>query len=144
MKVTKEELAEMLQDSEYGNISEQLIQTAKDNDLVIVSGYSDDGMYFDGAMCDSADVYDGGVVRFTKDGVLLEWDDLEKDEIDEVRAYIHTLDTEDFGEITAIWNQDGYAWQYETDIPHSVFRLEEQGELYALGIVFDLEEIEGF
>jgi hypothetical protein len=43
--------------------------------------------------------------------------------------------------IKTIWDEGGYSWQYETDIPHATFEIVEDGEKYCKGIVFNLADI---
>ena len=47
-------------------------------------------------------------------------------------------------EIEAKWddNDVGASWTYETDIPHKTFKVMEGGDLYCLGIVIDLNNLE--
>ena len=33
------------------------------------------------------------------------------------------------------------SWKYETEIPHATFRIMESGELYCVGIVFDIQSL---
>lgn len=45
-------------------------------------------------------------------------------------------------QIEAIWGKDGISWQYKTDIPHATFNVMEDDEVYCIGIVFDIKELE--
>ena len=38
------------------------------------------------------------------------------------------------------WNQA--TWSYETDIPHETFKIWEDGELFCIGLVFSIEDIQ--
>lgn len=126
--MTAIELARKLDGCEYGlEVSEEDVQLAKENGLVIVYGYSDDNMEFDGALHDEVGCYDGGVARVCKFGVYT----------DEVPA------NTELREIKAVWcaTEDSAPWTYETDIPHATFNVYEDGELYCVGIVFSLEDL---
>ena len=133
--MTKKELAEKLNGTEYAGyrvFSEEIIKEAKESGLVIVYGASDDLMEFEGAFTDEAGCFDGGTVWFNKKSVCYE---------DEVSAeYKYS--------ITAKWcngeDEDGNpaTWSYETSIPHETFKIWEAGELFCIGIVFSIIDIE--
>lgn len=141
-KLTKEQLAETLNGNEYGNeITKEQEQQAKEAGLVVVFGGSDDLMELRGAIYDEFSCYDGGEIKFTKEGTQIEEDDME---VLEKYNLVHKLNT-----IEAIWDE-GYdagegdercSWQYKTEIPHSTFRIMEDGELYCVGIVFSISDL---
>lgn len=143
MKVTKEQLAQSLQGMQYKDFSEEVLKTAKDNDLVIVSGFSDDGIQFDGAIDDLTYIYKAQTIRFDRNGVIPEWEEFDKEDMDEVRAYIKAIDNKEYGEITGIWGEGDYGWHYETEIPHVTFEVLDDDQKYCLGIVFAIEDIAG-
>lgn len=145
MKVTKEDLADLLQFTEYGDMVPEKIKTiAEENGMVIVYGYSDDLIEFDGAISDEAYVSDNTVVRFDKSGVIPEWDSIDKEIEQEVRDYFKRVDETQTSTITALWNRDNYAWTYETEIPHATFQVCEGDHYYCKGIVFELKDVAGF
>lgn len=130
--MTKKELAEKLNGIEYvgyGMFSKEIIREAEENGLIIVYGASDDLMEFAGALEDEGCCYEGGIVYFDQSGVSM--DDTERDY-----------------SITAKWcdgeDEEGNpaTWSYETDIPHEAFKIWEGGELYCIGIVFSVEDLE--
>ena len=136
-KLTKEQLAETLNGNEYGNeITEAQEQQAKESGLVVVFGYSDDNMELRGALNDEFGCYNGGEIKFTKEGKEIDEDDME---VLEKYNAVPPLNT-----IEAIWNQpfdetdEICSFQYQTDIPHSKFRIMEDEELYCVGIVFNV------
>ena len=141
-KLTKEQLAETLNGNEYGNeITKEQEQQAKESGLVVVFGYSDDNMELRGALDDVFDCYNGGEIKFTKEGKEIDEDDMG---VLEKYNAVPPLNT-----IEAIWGE-GYdtgegdercSWQYKTDIPHSTFRVMEDGELYCVGIVFNVSDL---
>ena len=142
MLVTKEQLAETLNGNEYGNeITKEQEQQAKENGLVVVFGYSDDNMELRGAFDDELGCYDGGKIKFTKEGQQIEEDDMEILEKYNVVPKLNTIES--------VWDQ-GYdtgegdercSWQYKTGIAHSTFRIIEDGELYCVGIVFNILDL---
>lgn len=127
--MTKKEVAEQLNGRAYGDIPKELCEAAKEAGLVIVCGASDDLMEFYGAIEDEGGCFDGGTVWFDKDGVSQDGS---------LRA----------NEIKALWceghTSDGLpaTWTYETEIPHETFNIWEDGELYCVGIVFSIEDIQ--
>jgi hypothetical protein len=43
--------------------------------------------------------------------------------------------------IEVVWDAEGYSWIYETEIPHAVFDILEDGEKFCRGIVFDIRSL---
>ncbi len=63
--MSPQELATKLNGREYGNeTSVQLERTAKENNLVIAFGYSDDNLELRGAIRDEYGAYDGTTAKF--------------------------------------------------------------------------------
>jgi hypothetical protein len=140
--LTAEQLAETLNGNEYGNeIAKEQAQLAKENGLVVVFGYSDDNIEFRGAIDDEIGCYDGGEIFFTKEGKQIDEDDMEVLEkhnavppLNKIEAIFGT--TYDRGE-----GDEPCSWKYETEIPHSTFRIMEDGELYCVGIIFNISDL---
>lgn len=135
--MTKETFAELLTCREYGNeIERHEEQTAKENGLVVVFGYSDDYTEFRGAIYDELG---SGKHEFTKAGVFKHEDDVEV-----LEKYDNPVT---FNKIKAVWNpkdDTGKAfasWAYETDIPHATFDILDEGMLYCRGIVFSINDL---
>lgn len=119
--------ADKLDGREYGSeITKAEASEAAQDGIVIVYGYSDDNMEFNGALYDEVGCFDGGVARVCEFGVYT----------DEAPANTKLR------EIKAVWCAPGKpAWSYETDIPHEKFNINEDGELFCEGIVFSLEDL---
>ena len=119
------ELASRLNGSEYGCEVGTLDEIfAKDNGLVIVHGYSDDNVELRGAVSDELDCYDGGEFWINNKGEIA-WSA-----------------QDGYKKIECVWcGPSGASWEYRTDIPHETFRVYEDGELYCVGIVFDLLDV---
>lgn len=125
------EFAKSISGKEYGypQFTKEEIETAKENGFVIVYGYSDDLMEFEGAIEGEADCYLGGGVCFNK--------------LDIIRGRIILPSSK----VTAIWNRDEdengnlITWTYETSIPHETFMIYECTEPYCRGIVFRIEDV---
>ena len=88
-------------------------ELARENNLVVVFGYSDDCAEFRGAIDDEVDCYDGGRV-FEKNGFYID----------------------------AKWCIGNTAWIYDTNIPHESFMVwDNDGTAYCLAIVFSMDSI---
>lgn len=139
-KMTPTELAQMLDGAEYGlDDRKEELNLARENGLVVVYGYSDDLMEFEGAIRDEVGCYEGGKALLTADGVLNNL----MDECDFHDCKFYKLAAKNAKAIKAVWCAPGseYAWTYETDIPHSAFRVLEGGEPYCEGIVFSIDNL---
>lgn len=113
--MTLKEFASLLDGREYGcEMTPHEEEVAKELGFVVVFGYSDDNAELRGAIDDEIGCYDGDV---------LEHEDLP-------------------GRIFAHWcpSKMDCSWAYETDIPHESFRIYEDGELYCVGIVCDINK----
>lgn len=115
----------------YSQFTEEEIQTAKENGIVIVYGASDDLMEFDGAIYDEIGCFDGGKAYISKDGVVQEIPDSDTMEIEAVWCDKETLDE----------NGNIIIWTYKTDIPHEMFMIYDEGKPYCRGIVFRLKDL---
>lgn len=142
-KLTKEQLAETLNGNDYlHEISREQEQLAKENGLVVVFGYSDDNVEFRGAIYEEFGGYEGCTIEFTKNGQVIE-----EDEMYVLKKYnvVPKLNT-----IEAIWGEsydtgegdEECSWQFKTDIPHSTFRIMEDGDLFCVGIVFSISDLQ--
>lgn len=140
--MTKEELANLLNGRQYRNeITEEECKLAKDNNLVVVFGCSDDLAELRGAIRGEilVDIYSS--FSLCKDGVFPTKEEIEEGicthKIDRYYKY-------ESKKIDTIWGKNtGYSWTYKTDIPHTTFDIVEDGEKYCRGIVFSLEDLPG-
>ena len=111
--MTLKQFAALLDGREYGSeITPEEEKLAKELGYVVVFGYSDDNAELRGAIDDEIGCYDGGV---------LEHDDLP-------------------APIYADWCPEDIecSWAYGTSMPHENFYIYEDGELYCVGIVCDI------
>lgn len=134
--MTKKELAALLNGRSLGDeMSEQDEVDAKENDLIVIYGYSDDLAEIRGAIYEEVSCYDGGVIPFLS-GDLLEKkcdnDDCPHEEDMLEKAKI----------VKAHWCSGKIPWTYETEIPHETFDIMEDGIVFCRGIVFDRRDIE--
>lgn len=114
--MTKEELAAMLNGRQYcEEVTPEIEQIAKDNNLLIVFGYSDDLCELRGAIFGEIGCYDGGTITHKE---------LPKP-------------------IEALWcSGRDCTWSYETELPHAEFNIYEGDELYCIGMVVDMNHTE--
>jgi hypothetical protein len=138
------ELAEKLNGCQYREeVSKELAAQAKENNLVIVFGASDDLMEFRGAIDDEIGAYEGTTAYLTADGLL-------NASKCPSGSYCLYFDKEKAAakKIKAIWcdypGDIDCEWSYETDIPHATFDVmsdDRDGSVYCRGIVFSLDDL---
>lgn len=117
---------------EMGPVDEMM---AKDFGYVVVFGYSDDNTEFRGAINDEIGCYNSRDILLDKQGLIEKCDC-------ECKYYKAAI--KEAKVIKAIWNGNGYpCWTYETEIPHAIFDVIDDGEKYCRGIVFYFEDLEG-
>ena len=133
--MNSQELAATLNNRQYRHeMTAQARSLAKECGLVVVYGASDDLMEFSGAVEDEIGCFNGGKAYFTRDGLLV--NDCDNDRCPHF-AKLKAAATP----IEAKWDTEGYAWVYETTIPHSTFDIWEDGGKYCRGIVFSLADV---
>jgi hypothetical protein len=139
--ITKEQLAETLNGREYGNeITELEEQQAKESGLVVVFGYSDDNVELRGAIDEEIGAYNGTTILI--DTITHEIIEDDTDD-DDSRVYLLRKHKVKLAEIKAIWSpkEPDCSWIYKTEIPHSTFKIMEDGELYCVGMVFNISDL---
>ena len=130
----RKELAALLNGRQYMNeVTEAEARQAREDGLVIVYGYSDDNMEFDGAIRDEVGCYNGGTAYLGEKGLL--YNDCDNDDCPHFAKLQAKAPS-----ITAKFDVDGYTWVYETAIPHDTFDIWEGEETYCRGIVFSLSD----
>ncbi|GHT09055.1 hypothetical protein FACS189426_06290 [Bacteroidia bacterium] len=139
--MTKEELAALLDGREHRDeIFKDEEKAAKESGLVVVFGASDDLMELRGAIRDEIGCYEGGTACFDENGLL------ENECENEDCPHFEKI-KEKAKKIEALWcakevTEDNYiSWTYETDIPHSTFKIMEDEEIYCIGIVFSIYDL---
>lgn len=126
--LTHDDFAKKLNGREYGNeITKEEIKEAKENGLVVVYGASDDLMEFAGAIDEEVSCDTGGYFRVTSK-----------------KLKVKKGDVTSKNKIYADWDnrQKGASWCYDTEIHHSTFNIYEDGELYCIGIVFSIHDLQ--
>ena len=142
--MTARELAEMMDSRTYGSeITYAEIEEAKESGLVIVFGASDDLMEIRGAIDGEVDCYEGGSVLLDLDKRAI-FNPAQDCDCDNENCPLRLEKEAKCSEITAIWcGENDSSWSYETDIEHETFQIIDDGELYCIGIVFALDDLEG-
>lgn len=131
------ELAGRLSGRQIGSeMTKEDRQEAKESGIVVVYGYSDDGMAIRGAVDHFVDCYGGGgVVHLTRKGVLV-------NHCDCLDCPYHAFDKKRASKVESFWDDKGNpCWSYKTDIPHVTFDIFEDDELFCRGIVFYLSDV---
>lgn len=117
--------------------SKDIINTAKENGWVIISGASDDLMEIDGIFDDEVDCWNGGYAYISKDGVIEDCPE------DNQNCRCLRIARKHSVRIEAIWseNRDDWTWSYKCPISHETFEIMDKTEKYCKGIVFSIEDI---
>ncbi|MHA1408868.1 MAG: hypothetical protein ACTSQY_00870 [Candidatus Odinarchaeia archaeon] len=122
-------------------LSEEEIQTARENGFVIVYGASDDLIEIRGAIEDEGDCYDGGYFLIDEHGILPDFEYLDHDNEKKMENYFRRKN-KPLKFIRAIWCGGEYTWKYETDISDiKTFEIIENDNKYCLGFVFHISSL---
>lgn len=131
--MTPTEVAAQLDGNQYRDEGSMvLFESMKLFGLVAVFGASDDLMEFRGSINDEIGAFGGAFL--TKEGLLTNYCD------DDNCPYFNKMKTK-AATIKAIWDNGGFSFRYETEIPHAKFVIKEDGENYCEGIVFALADV---
>ncbi|WP_075595558.1 hypothetical protein [Novacetimonas hansenii] len=136
-------LAETLNGREYLNeITREESRAAHDAGLVVVTGYSDDGVTICGAIVDEIGAWNGAKFIVCPDGILPDFDQL-CDRRDEAEMEKYFRNKVLARKIEAVWSPSDpdASWLIKTDIPHETFDIMRGGELFCRGIVFAISEL---
>lgn len=151
--MTKEQLAEQLDGrSRRDEITDEQIQLAKENNLLVLFGASDDLLVARGAIYDEYVAYKGGEFLLVKDGEMYADNEEENtyhkaigDGLYEASEDTDTADDPHL--IKSEWcpdGNDGVSWRISTNMPSASFTLmgdDEEG-VYCEGVVIDLDEVQ--
>ena len=134
--MTPAEAAAKLDGNQYRKEgSTDLFAAMKAAGLVAVYGASDDLMEFEGAIRDEVGAWDGGTAYLNRSGLIA--NECENDDCPHFKKALKNAPAT----IEAIWDSNGFSWQYRTDLPHAKFVIKEDDENYCEGIVFALADI---
>lgn len=149
--MTKEQLAELLDGNEYlDEITKEQEQIAKENNLLVLFGASDDLLEMRGAIYDEVEAYDGGDYALALDGELYadgeEENTYHKAVGNEVLLISDEYDNDDNPRlIRADWcpeDRPDLSWRLFSNMPYASFTIKEDGEPFCAGLVIDLDEVE--
>jgi len=142
MKLTKEQLAALLNGREYlDEITKEEEEQAKDSGLLVIFGQSDDLVELRGAEYEEVGAYEGTIIRITRDGNMLpNFENLDKDDENLLEEYFKAK-LAGFIEVEAVWKDEYPPWTFKTELPHSEFTIVECGEPFCRGIVIDAADI---
>lgn len=140
MKTTKEALAARLNGREYGDeITSAEEKEARDSNLVVIFGYSDDNTEIRGKWGEELGGYGDHEFLVNRRGPVMRPD---RDEEEVLRKFgVLEAATKNGVKIEAKWDRDGYSWTYVTEIPHATFDVMEEGEKFCRGIVFSIDDL---
>jgi hypothetical protein len=137
MSKTKE-IANLLNGRMRGNeVTKQERIDFKKSGIIVIYGYSDDGIILTGAFDNGVCAFDGTEFYINKDGVL----ERSCDECED--CYRYKKDYEQSKKITAIWHDLVYpCWTFRTDVPHETFDIISiSKEIFCKGIVININDL---
>ena len=127
-----QEFASMLNNREYGEeITKEEEKLAKENNLLVVFGASDDLIEFRGAFDDETYYYNPKEILFDKNGVLPTWEDINSED-DAEKYFVRKKNA------LSIYIVLDRCLVLETILPHSTFTIKEDGADYCVGLVIEL------
>jgi hypothetical protein len=133
-----QDVADKLNGVQYGEegkiLTLEYCKELRREGIVVVRGYSDDLIEFDGAISDELGAYDH---YFNAKGLV-------RNECDDDRCpYFEKMMKEVLYYVKAVWcKTTEYAWTYDSNIPHVTFDVMEGEDKYCKGIVFKLSDME--
>ncbi len=136
--MTIKELAGILDGASYedmlnGDYYDSIIESG----LVVAYGFSDDLFEFEGKIEDEFGAY-GGCTVLIKDKNII--DPTQYEDCKARGCPFYKKEVNRYKSITASWHNSGNpCWTVETDIPHETFNIYDDGEVFSVGIVFDIE-----
>ncbi len=149
--MTKEQLAELLNGNDRRNeMTKKLEQTAKENNLLVLFGASDDLLEMRGAIYDELGAYEGGVYALALDGEMYADGEEENTYHKAIGKRVLPLSDEYTNNddnprlIRAEWcpdDQPDLSWRITSNLPSAEFKILKDGEPYCEGIVIDLSEV---
>lgn len=139
--MTREELAALLNGREYTNeITREETAKAKDAGLLVIFGYSDDGVKLRGLFNDEAGAYEGGEFYILRGQIIAEGGG------GGACFFINDVEGSKRGhKIEAVFSPEmepAATWLIKTDLPHSTFDIMEDGDLFCRGVVIDKDDLE--
>ena len=119
-------------DDRWFDLTPSQKEFCKAHDIVVVYGYSDDNVEFDGAIREEVGAWEGAEIYVDTNGPI---------EPCECECKYYKAAMKNAKRINAFWYLDGWAWEFRTDIPHETFEFYSDGEPFCKGIVFYKEDL---
>jgi hypothetical protein len=119
-------------DDRWFDLTPSQKEFCKAHDIVVVYGYSDDNVEFDGAIREEVGAWEGAEIYVDTNGPI---------EPCECECKYYKAAMENAKRINAFWYLDDWAWEFKTDIPHETFEFYSDGEPFCKGIVFYKEDL---
>lgn len=144
--ITHLELAEQLDKNQYRDeITDNQEQLAKDNNLVVMFGQSDDIVMIQGSI-DEETYPEDGSIYFWKRKLFTAKEPFESDQLWEQKEYFEGYGLNvDLTEVEAIFGPEdseaSWVFKMQSGIPYTEFRIMEDDDLFCIGIVFDLSDL---
>lgn len=138
-KVTAEEFAALIDGNQYlQETSKEQSQLAFGSGLMVIYGYSDDGLCVDGVGAEQYGAWEGGEFKFCKDGTCF-CDGWEHHEEALKRGYMPPTPCLT---VNAEWCPSDFegSWRISPDCPHATFKIMEDDDLFCVGAVIDMAQ----
>ncbi len=134
MQYTKETLAALLDGREYRDeITKEEAKDAERSGLVVVFGYSDDNVEFRGAITDELGCYRPQTFYVHRRGLLLDPSHGECEHCVKRTAEVAK-------KCAAIEARHEDGWRFNTQLPIARFTINEDGQFFGEGFVFELSD----
>lgn len=114
-------------DDRWFDLTPSQKEFCKAHDIVVVYGYSDDNVEFDGAIREEVGAWEGAEIYVDTNGPI---------EPCECECTYYKAAMKNAKRINAFWYLDDWAWEFRTDIPHETFEFYSDGDPFCKGIVF--------
>jgi hypothetical protein len=119
-------------DDRWFDLTPSQKEFCKAHDIVVVYGYSDDNVEFDGAIREEVGAWEGAEIYVDTNGPI---------ESCECECKYYKAAMKNAKRINAFWYLNEWAWEFRTDIPHETFEFYSDGEPFCKGIVFYKEDL---
>lgn len=146
--MTKEHLAELFNNRQYGNeIDKEEEQVAKENNLLVVFGYSDDCVELRGVI--NEEFSEGTTIIFGRKGETI-FIDTDTNDINGYEDFdgvfkrckkleaiqVDNCSVEPEGYVASEHGMNG--WEFKTDLQYSEFSIYDDDDLHGKGLVIDM------
>lgn len=132
------EFAKLINGREYPfQLTKEEQQIAKQNNLLVVCGSSDDIVEFYGVFNDEYYVGHNSVCHVNDDGVIQDWESIDHNNEEIARKYFQRIDGPKI-KIVYLWGENNASWSYEIEVEHYTFNIIEDDEIYCIGAVIDM------